>query len=422
MREIPFASHFSKKRTIVAGIVVCVVLIAAIAVQLSRGDRTEIAALFPSTTGLYVGDDVRVLGVTVGKVDEIEPHDGATRVTMSIDPEVMIPADAYAAIIAQSLVSGRFIQLGPVYTGGTPLEDGAEIPLQRTTVPVEWDDIKTELSSLAGALGPVDDDTDGSFSRVISTAAENLDGNGTELNRALSELSRSMATLADGRHDLFASVRNLHRFVAALSGANDQIVQFGGRLASVSDVLASSSDALGGALDDLDIAIGDVHGFVSDNRAALAESVDQLAHTTEVLESKRPEIERVLHSGPTSLTNFYQIYNPAQGTLTGAIALNNFANPVNFLCGSVEGLQANQSDHSANLCVQYLAPILNSLALNYPPLLLNPATGVQAFPEQIQYSTPELAGRVPAEPPAAPAPAPSQVPRDLASLLMPGGN
>lgn len=418
MRAIPFASRFRRRTAIVAGMLAVLMVIAAVAIQIVRSERTEITALFTATTGLYAGDDVRILGVRVGKVDRIEPRDGATVVTMSLDPDVDVPADAYAAILAQSLVSGRFVQLGPVYTGGPALEDGDQIPLQRTTIPVEWDDIKAELSNLAGSLGPVDEDTDGSFSRLVTTAAENLDGNGAELNLALSELSHAMSTLADGRHDLFSSVRNLHRFTTALSGANQQIIDFGGHLASVSDVLASSSSALGQALDELDIAVNEVHRFVGDNRMALAESVDQLAHTTSTLESKRPEIERVLHSGPTALTNFYQIYNPAQGTLTGAIALNNFANPVNFLCGSVEALQANQSDHSADLCVQYLAPILNSLAINYPPLLLNPASGVQAFPEQIQYSDPSLAARVPAEPTPAPAQAP---PRDLVSLLLPGG-
>ncbi|MCW4353391.1 MCE family protein [Hoyosella sp. YIM 151337] len=419
MRVIPFVSRFRRRTAIIAGLMAGVILIAAVAMQIARSERTEITALFTSTTGLYAGDDVRILGVRVGRIDRIEPHDGATVVTMSLDPDVEVPADAYAAILAQSLVSGRFVQLGPVYAGGPALQDGDEIPLQRTTVPVEWDDIKVELSNLADALGPVDEDTDGSFSRLVTTAAENLDGNGAELNLALSELSHAMSTLADGRHDLFGSVRNLHRFTSALSGANQQITEFGGHLASVSDVLAGSSSALGQALDELDIAVGEVHRFVGDNRAALAESVDQLAHTTATLDSKRPEIERVLHSGPTSLTNFYQIYNPAQGTLTGAIALNNFANPVNFLCGSVEGLQANQSDHSADLCVQYLAPILNSLAINYPPLLLNPASGVHAFPEQLQYSDPSLAARVPAQP--APPAAPQTPPRDLASLLLPGG-
>lgn len=421
----------------IAGVLAAALVVGIVAFVLPDWGKRTIVAEFVSASGLYEGDDVRVLGVSVGSITDIDAGDDLVRVTMKIDDAVDVPADASAVVIAQSLVSARFVQLTPVYSGGPAIENGATIPVQRTASPVEWDQIKTELMRLSEALGPEDLDPQGSLGRFIDTAADNLEGNGASIRAALRELSDTMHTLSEGRTDLFSTIRNLQTFVSVLSSSNEQIVQFGGRLASVSNVLADSSDQLGVSLADLGIAVGDVQRFVQDNRAGLTESVQRLADATEVLARKRPEIERVLHSGPTSLSNFYNIYKPAQGSLTGALAINNLANPVEWMCGSVAAAANATSERSEELCRQQLGPVLSSMNANYLPVLVNPLAGLQAFPGDIVYSEPWLEGasegRGTAPPQQALAPASSPiddllgglpnitVPQDLGTLLQPGG-
>ncbi|WP_067647427.1 MCE family protein [Nocardia harenae] len=409
------------RRTLVIGAAVLVVAVLAVAgyFGLRTIGTTTVTAEFPSTAGLYEGDDIRVLGVKVGRIDKIEPGDDKVAVTMTLNRGVDVPADARAVLIAPSLVSARFIQLAPAYTGGAKLADGATIGLDHTAVPVEWDDIKTELAKLATTLGPVGDDEQGSFGRFVNVAADNLDGNGERFRDTLRELSATLTTLSDGRTDLFGTIRNLQKFVEVLSASNEQIVQFGGRLASVSSVLAGVSAELGAGLDNLDLAIADVRRFLDDSGTQLTDSVQKLAQATQILADKRPELEQALHSGPTALVNFYQLYKPAQGTLTGAIALANPGNPMSFLCGSVRALEKNQSDRSADLCNEFLAPVIQSLGMNYLPIMTNPATGVTAFPDQLVYSPPSLAAEGPRDQP--PAPAPISVPQGLAGLAIPGG-
>ncbi|MBF6355911.1 MCE family protein [Nocardia higoensis] len=409
---------------LVAAAIVVALVGALLYIGVTRISTMRITAYFPSTSGLYKGDDVRVLGVPVGKVDSVEPGDEQVKVRMTVDRGVDIPADARAVIVSPSLVTARFIQLAPAYTGGDKLVDGDEIPIERTAVPVEWDDIKTELSELATTLGPVGDDEQGSFGRFVETTADNLDGNGERMRETLRALSATLTTLSDGRTDLFGTIRNLQQFVEVISASNEQIVQFGGRLASVSSVLAGVSDDLGAGLDNLDLAVADVQRFLDSSGAELTDSTQRLAEVTQILVDKRPEVERVLHSGPTALVNFYQLYKPAQGSFTGAVALNNTADPLSFLCGSVRALEENDSDRSADLCATHLAPVIDSLAMNYAPIMVNPATGVHAFPNQLTFSPPSLADEVPESvknPRAAPAPAPVVVPSGLAGLAIPGG-
>ena len=70
---------------------------------------------------------------------------------------------------------------------------------------------------------------------------------------------------------------------------------------------------------------------------------------------------------------------------------------------------------------QYLAPVINSLSMNYVPIMTNPASGVTAFPDQLVYTDPSLADRVRSQTPAQPQPAPVSVPSGLAGLAIPGG-
>lgn len=53
---------------------------------------------------------MRVLGVRVGKVGSITPRAGDVKVTLDVDRSTAIPADARAVVVAQSLVSGRFVR------------------------------------------------------------------------------------------------------------------------------------------------------------------------------------------------------------------------------------------------------------------------------------------------------------------------
>lgn len=151
--------------------------------------RTKtITAYFPSTRGVYEDDTVRVLGVRVGSISDIATEDGKSKVTMEVDRDVAIPADANALLVAQSLVAERFIQLTPAFTGGEEMPDGGTIPVERTAVPVEWDGVKDQLMKLSSALGPEEGEQTGPMSDFVDSADAMFDGNGAEIRDALNEV------------------------------------------------------------------------------------------------------------------------------------------------------------------------------------------------------------------------------------------
>lgn len=375
---------------------VLVVMIGAGAWLVWPGHQSyTVTAYFTSATGIYEGDSVRVLGVPVGSITSITPEGTRTKMELSIDEDVDIPKNADAIIVAQSLVTSRFVQLTPVdEDGDDTLDGGAVIPLNRTAVPVEWDEIKDELSKLTDALGPNGDDP-GSLSTFLDVAGDTVDGNGQRLHETIKELADAMNTLSDGRTDLFGTIKHLQVFVNALADSNQQIVSLSGHLARVSDVLAQSDQQLDSSLKSLDSAVQDVQGFLKDNRGALSQSVDELADISEVVADKHNRLAELLHVGPTGLVNFYNIYQPAQGTFTGAIALNNTSNLVDMVCGAMGGADGTGPDPDVDTCIKALAPVIGSIAMNYPPAGSNPITGVTAKPDQVVYTDPSLKEDVP---------------------------
>ncbi|MBF6222116.1 MCE family protein [Nocardia abscessus] len=409
-----------KKRILgVAGAVMVVSLVvtgAYLGFRTVFGPRT-IRAVFASATAIYQGDDVRVAGVEVGRIAAIHPRGTSTEMVLEVDRDVPIPADAKAVIVAQSLVGARYVQLTPAYrTQGPTLPDGGVIPLERTAVPVEWDEVKTQLTRLATELGPGMDLTGSVTGRFIDSAANAMADNGAKLRQTLAQLSGIGRVLADGSGDIVGIIADLQHFVTVLRDSDVQIVEFQNRLASLSSVLADSRSDLDAALSELSVAVGEVQRFVSANRDGASEQVQRLVNVTQNLVDHRDDVEELLHIFPTSIANFYNIYNPDTATEAGVFVLNNFSDPVQFVCSSIASLEKTTTAEAAQKCRDYLGPVLGLLNFNYLPFPVNPVHGPSARPESLIYTEDHLIPQVVATEGPPPPPRPS-----LADILFPGG-
>ena len=94
-------------------------------------------------------------GMKVGTIDAIQPEGTRAKIVLKVDHDVSIPADAKAVIVAQNLVAARYVQLTPAYrSSGPTMRDGAMIPVERTAVPVEWDQVKDPIDAAGNRIGP----------------------------------------------------------------------------------------------------------------------------------------------------------------------------------------------------------------------------------------------------------------------------
>ncbi|WP_042574404.1 MCE family protein [Rhodococcus sp. MEB064] len=354
-----------------------------------RFTSVAVTAEFANTTGLYVGDDVRLMGVTIGSVTSIEPRGDHAEVGLRYDSSYSIPADAKAVIVSQSVVASRFVQLAPAYDGGDTLRSADTIPLDRTAVPVEWDRITEQLARVSetlapqGPTGPDSVDAARPLGALVDAVDANIGGRGQDIRTTLTQLSDAMRTLSDGRTDLYSLVRNLQVFVSALAASDQQIVTFNETMASVTSVLADDQDEIGSALASLDGAVSDVERFVRENRTGVATALGSLEELTAELASQRDGIAQILHVAPTALSNLNNIYQPAHNAIVSSLAPNNFANPMDFVCSAIAAAEQVGAQEGAESCVRYLGPLLKTLAFDYLPLQANPIKGVGALPGQI---------------------------------------
>lgn len=320
-----------------------------------------VTAYFTSTAALFEDNSVDVLGVPVGTITKIEPQGTTVRVQMRItDSSLKLPADVRAVEVSPSMVTGRYVQLTPTWSGGPELADGAVIPVERTAVPLGVDDLTRTATELANALGPNGANAKGALSDVLNVGAQNLDGNGQKLNDTIHNLGELSGTLANSRQDLFGTVTELQSFVSMLAANDRQVREFNGRLADVSGFLANERGDLGAAVSELSIALGDVANFVRDNRSEIKSNVDKLTDVTAVLVKQQKALAEILDVAPAALGNLSNTYNGSSGTLDTRADINELSTPsVVLICQALKrGTPANLPPNLTNTCSQ-LEPILS---------------------------------------------------------------
>lgn len=301
---------------------------------LNDANRKHVTAYFPEAIGLYEGNDVRMLGVEVGTITDIDPQGDRVRVDMDYDRQFSAPADARATIVASSLVSDRYVQLGPAHTDGPALDDWAVIPMDRTAVPLEIDELSESLSDVSESLGPEGAGDEGSLSHLLTTLSENMEGNGERLNQTIEKLSQAAGTASGSSEDLFGTVDNLAELTTVLADSDDEVRAFENQLAEVSSHLSDERQNLAETVQHMGTTLESVDDFVEDNRDGLKSNVDKLSSITRVLSDERSTLAEILDIAPLALSNLINTYNAASGTLDARPNLNELTEPpLVMVCG-----------------------------------------------------------------------------------------
>jgi phospholipid/cholesterol/gamma-HCH transport system substrate-binding protein len=317
-------------------LVLVAVLILVLVRAITGGSNAHVTAFFPRAVHLYAGSDVDILGVKVGKVTRVHPEGDRVRVEMTYNAKYKLPKDVHAVIVTPTVVADRYVQFVPPYAGGPTLEKDATLPLEGNQIPVELDEVYTQLIKLATSLGPNGTNKDGSLSRVITVLADNLRGNGTKINSTITDVSALTGTLSDNRDALFGTVRNLQGFTTALATNDSTVRSFTELLARVSDQLDSEREALAGALHNLTVTLPEVTQFIKTNRSLVKTDIAELTRIAKVLDKQKSNLGNILDIAPLGLANFTHLYNPVSHGLNGRINFTTQTqSPGIFICSSL---------------------------------------------------------------------------------------
>jgi len=328
-------------------------VLAVFAVTALTGEKMKhVSAVFPKTVSLYVGSDVRVMGVPVGKVERVTPEATGVRVEMSYPASVEIPEDADAVIISPSIVGDRYVQFTPAYAGGAVLPDHATLDLSRTAVPLELDDVYQGIDDLTVALGPTGANRNGALSDLLDSAAKNWGGQGAQFHQTIADIAALTGTLDDNKEQFFGTARELEGFIKTLAGNDATVRAFNRSLSQVSGLLAGERGELSASLHNLAIAMDQVSGFVKENKDVLGRNIKGLDKVVKILVKQRGALDEILRVAPTALGNLALTYNPQAGTLDTRANMEMLAgqlesNPALLLCTLLE--QAPTGDQACDL-------------------------------------------------------------------------
>ncbi|GGQ62707.1 MCE family protein [Streptomyces pilosus] len=227
------------------------------------GDRPyTVTAELQDVLSLVPHSAVKVNDVAVGRVTAVDlgRDDWTARVTMEINGEVRLPADAAARVEQSSLLGEKYVQLvAPGKdTGAGRLEDGGVIPVSRTGRDTEVEEVfgalslllngggvnqlKTITRELNSALGGREPAVRSMLKRVDALVTD-LDDHRGDITDALDAVNRLSTTLASRKEDVGTVLTDLSPGLKTLERQRGSLLTMLRSLDTLSGVAVSTVDA-----------------------------------------------------------------------------------------------------------------------------------------------------------------------------------
>lgn len=252
-------------------------------VSVDQIDRPyPVAATFPNAFGILPNAEVTYLGVTYGRVKEVERVEGGVRVDMEIKRNFRIPAGSTASIYRKSAIGEQYVDFSPPpgHGGGGPYyKSGDLLPLERTTVPLEFSELLRSASELISAVPPE------AVATLLEEASIGLQGRTDSLKELTQSGDRLAATLAARTETLDRLATNNTRLTRVVTDHRQSLGQAVSDLRQVADSLKN--------------ARGDVSVLLARGSQLLGQTADLVAKHKGNLDCDLKVLEQVIDNTTT---------------------------------------------------------------------------------------------------------------------------
>ncbi len=284
--------------------VIMLMLLAAFRAQdlplIGGGDRYT--AMFTEAGGLKPEDEVRIAGVRVGKVEDIELAGDQVKVTFRVKTDSSFGTETAAAIKVKTVLGAMYLSLEP--EGSGQLDEDDVIPVERTSSPF---DVVEAFSGLAETAQEIDTDQ---LAAGLTTLADLTRNTPEEFQAALAGVSALSANIAAKNDRINTLLTNLDRVTTVLSERDQDII----KLMQDSDVLFQALVARRDAVHDLLVATTtlstELTALVRDTREDLKPALTQLESVVAVLTKNEDNIDNSLRL----MAPFYRVFTNTLGT------------------------------------------------------------------------------------------------------------
>ena len=235
-----------------------------------NGDVEEYDAVFSDVSGLRTGDDVRVAGVKVGRVQSIEVQGRDARIGFVLSKDQPLLTTTDLVIRYQNLLGQRYVSMVQTGRQGERVEPGATVPRSHTSPGFDLTALLNGFRPLFAVLKPED------VNKLAATIIKVLQGEGGTVDLLLRQTADLTSFLAD-REQLFDDVvTNLTPVLDNLSGQGSQLRATVQELSKLMEGLARNRQTFGQSLSKVSDLIGTTSGLLRDARAPLTNDVQKL--------------------------------------------------------------------------------------------------------------------------------------------------
>jgi phospholipid/cholesterol/gamma-HCH transport system substrate-binding protein len=257
--------------------------------RLVRDDAYTVQAHFADSGGIFAGGEVTYRGVGIGTVDKLVLTEDGVDVYLDIQNEWdEIPTDSKALVGNRSAVGEQYVELQPQSDDGPFLEDDSEIPREMTEIPIQTDELLTNLSDTVSSVNR------NALRTTVNALGEAFAGTGDDLQTIL-DAGSSFIMEADRNFEITQQLINDGNIVLNGQLASESSLRtFADQLSKFSGTLVDADPDLRKVIDDGSFAANQLRGFIEDNRIELGSLINNLITTGEVVVKNLPGIEQVL--------------------------------------------------------------------------------------------------------------------------------
>jgi phospholipid/cholesterol/gamma-HCH transport system substrate-binding protein len=255
---------------------------------------------FTDASGLIAGSDVRIAGVRVGEVQDVQVVDrSVAQVEFSVEDERKLPTGARFAIKYQNLVGQRYLD---IQRGNGPmnqyLQPDATVPVTQTQPPLNLTTVFNGFKPLFQALNP--DDVNKLSFEIIQV----LQGEGGNINQLLAQTASLTSTIADRDAVIGDVINNLNLTLDTVNARDDKLSGLIVSLQQLVTGLAQDRVAIGSSLQPIADLTNVTAGLLEQARPPLADDIVKLGQESDILNRNRGLVENALRNIPQKANNF----------------------------------------------------------------------------------------------------------------------
>ncbi|MGQ9348261.1 virulence factor Mce family protein [Mycolicibacterium gilvum] len=262
--------------------------------QMRFGEKTQqYRAEFVNVTGLETNDFVRIAGVEVGKVENVEIQPDTTAVVeFTADDSVVLTQGSRAVIRYDDLIGGRYLALEEGAGGTQKLNPGGTIPLARTSPALDLDALIGGFRPLFRALDP--DQINALSGQLISA----LQGQGGTINSFLAQTAALTSTLADRDQLIGEVIINLNTVLGSLGDQSDQFAKAVDSLSQLVEGLSDRRQEISDGLAYTNAAAGSIADFLTEARPPLKKTIDETDRAAGIVVADHEYFDNLINTLP----------------------------------------------------------------------------------------------------------------------------